>query len=84
MSPLAVPVLLDIGRETVRTGGSEDDLLAETEALVAEASGEGEVSQAPMRVAFVHRANLAILQRKPKTPRRKPARDDRPMGMIDL
>ena len=67
VSPLAVPVLLDIGRETVRTGGSEDDLLAETEALVAEASGEGEVSEAPMRVAFVHRANLAILQRKPKT-----------------
>ena len=66
VSPLAVPVLLDIGRETVRTGGSEDDLLAETEALVAEASGEGEVSQAPMRVSFVHRANLAILQRKPR------------------
>ena len=73
MSPLAVPVLLDIGRETVRTGGSEDDLLAETEALVAEASGEGEVSQAPIRVAFVHRANLAILQRKPK-----PQKDARP------
>ena len=73
VSPLAVPVLLDIGRETVRTGGSEDDLLAETEALVAEASGEGEVSQAPMRVAFVHRANLAILQRKPK-----PQKDARP------
>lgn len=69
VSPLAVPVLLDIGRETVRTGGSEDDLLAETEALVAEASGEGEVSQAPIRVAFVHRANLAILQRKPKPPK---------------
>ena len=68
VSPLAVPVLLDIGRETVRTGGSEDDLLAETEteALVAEAAGEGEVSQAPMRVSFVHRANLAILQRKPR------------------
>ena len=69
VSPLAVPVLLDIGRETVRTGGSEDDLLAETEALVAEAAGEGEVSQAPMRVSFVHRANLAILQRKPKPPK---------------
>ncbi len=69
VSPLAVPVLLDIGRETVRTGGSEDDLLAETEALVAEAAGEGEVSQAPIRVAFVHRANLAILQRKPKPPK---------------
>jgi len=76
VSPLAVPVLLDIGRETVRTSGSEDDLLAETEALVAEASGEGEVSQAPIRVAFVHRANLAILQRKPRNqaPNRKGAR----------
>ena len=66
VSPLAVPVLLDIGRETVRTSGAEDDLLAETEALVAEANGEAEPSQAPMRVSFVHRANLAILQRKPR------------------
>jgi ATP-dependent helicase Lhr and Lhr-like helicase len=37
VSPLAVPVLLDIGRESVRTGANEDDLLAEMEALVAEA-----------------------------------------------
>jgi ATP-dependent Lhr-like helicase len=37
VSPLAVPVLLDIGRESVRTAANEDDLLAETEALVAEA-----------------------------------------------
>ncbi len=66
VSPLAVPVLLDIGRETVRTGAGEDDLLAETEALVAEATGDAEPSQAPMRVHPIHRANLAILQRKPR------------------
>jgi ATP-dependent Lhr-like helicase len=38
VSPLAVPVLLDIGRESVRTAADEDALLAETEALVAEAT----------------------------------------------
>jgi ATP-dependent Lhr-like helicase len=38
VSPLAVPVLLDIGRESVRTPADEDALLAETEALVAEAT----------------------------------------------
>jgi ATP-dependent Lhr-like helicase len=37
VSPLAVPVLLDIGRESVRTPADEDSLLLETEALVAEA-----------------------------------------------
>jgi ATP-dependent helicase Lhr and Lhr-like helicase len=65
VSPLAVPVLLDIGRESVRTEGGEDSLLAETEALVAEATGAAEPSQRPMRVHAVHRANLAILNRKP-------------------
>ena len=64
VSPLAVPVLLDIGREFVRTTEDEDALLAETEALVAEATGQAETSQAPMRVHPVHRANLALLQRK--------------------
>ena len=66
VSPLAVPVLLDIGRETVRTEGGEDAMLAETEALVAEAMGDAPSSQAPMRVHPVHRANLAILKRKPR------------------
>jgi len=66
VSPLAVPVLLDIGRETVRTAGGEDALLEETEALVAEATGDAPSSTAPMRVHPVHRANLAILQRKPR------------------
>ena len=66
VSPLAVPVLLDIGRESVRTVGGEDDLLAETEALVAEATGTLPSSDKPMRVHPVHRANLAVLQRKPR------------------
>jgi ATP-dependent helicase Lhr and Lhr-like helicase len=39
VSPLAVPVLLDIGRESVRSADGEDALLAETETLVAEAIG---------------------------------------------
>ena len=39
VSPLAVPVLLEIGRESVRSGITDDDLLAEAETLVAEAEG---------------------------------------------
>lgn len=68
VSPLAVPVLLDIGRESVRTEGGEDALLAETEALVADATGQAPPDERPipMRVHPVHRANLAILQRKPR------------------
>ena len=38
VSPLAVPVLLDIGRESVRTAADEDAFLEETEALIAEAT----------------------------------------------
>ncbi len=61
VSPLAVPVLLDIGRESVRTGQDEDALLAEAEAaLVAEATGEAEP---PPRVPAVHRRNAAIMRR---------------------
>ena len=41
VSPLAVPVLLEIGRESVRHHGS-DDLLLEEAALVAEATGQAE------------------------------------------
>ena len=40
VSPLAVPVLLEIGRESVRSGEGDDALLAEAETLVAEAMGE--------------------------------------------
>ena len=42
VSPLAVPVLLEIGRESVRDAMSDDELLAETEALVAEAEGRAD------------------------------------------
>jgi ATP-dependent Lhr-like helicase len=59
VSPLAVPVLLDIGREFVRTAEDEDALLAETEALIAEATGDAPTSDAPMRVHPVHRANIS-------------------------
>ncbi len=38
-SPLAVPVLLDIGRERVDAGTGEEALLAEAEAIIAEAMG---------------------------------------------
>ena len=64
VSPLAVPVLLDIGREFVRTTDDEDALLAETEALVAEATGDAPSSDAPMRVHPVHRANLSKMTRR--------------------
>jgi ATP-dependent Lhr-like helicase len=39
VSPLAVPVLLEVGREQV-VGSAQEDLLAEAEALVTEATGE--------------------------------------------
>jgi ATP-dependent Lhr-like helicase len=54
VSPLAVPVLLDIGRESVRTDTDEDALLAEAEAIIAEATGEAE----PPYVPAVLRPNL--------------------------
>jgi len=40
VSPLAVPVLLEIGRESVRGEADEDALLAEAEAIIAEGMGE--------------------------------------------
>ena len=45
VSPLAVPVLLEIGREQVFHGATEELLLAETEALVAEATLESPSGQ---------------------------------------
>ena len=39
VSPLAVPVILEVGRERV-VGSAQEDLLAEAEALVSEATGE--------------------------------------------
>jgi ATP-dependent helicase Lhr and Lhr-like helicase len=52
VSPLAVPVLLEIGRESVRSDTDEDAMLAEAEAIIAEATGEA----AP---PAIHRANIA-------------------------
>ena len=40
VSPLAAPVLLEIGRENIRAEDTEDALLAEAEAIIAEATGE--------------------------------------------
>jgi ATP-dependent Lhr-like helicase len=62
VSPLAVPVLLDIGRESVRTEISEEDLLAEAEALVAEATGAAEPP--PRRVPSVLRPSVAAQARQ--------------------
>ena len=42
VSPLAVPVLLEIGRESVRSGEDEDAMLAEAEAIIAEATTDAE------------------------------------------
>jgi ATP-dependent Lhr-like helicase len=58
VSPLAVPVLLDIGRESVRTAADEDALLLETEALVAEAMGPLPERTREARVPAVLRPNL--------------------------
>jgi ATP-dependent Lhr-like helicase len=42
VSPLAVPVMLEIGRENVRTSADEEALLEEAEALIAEAVAEAD------------------------------------------
>jgi ATP-dependent helicase Lhr and Lhr-like helicase len=39
VSPLAVPILLDLGRQRVEGAATEDALLAEADALIAEATG---------------------------------------------
>ena len=49
VSPLAVPVLLEIGRESVRSDADEERLLAEAEAIIAEATGEQEPPRARRR-----------------------------------
>jgi ATP-dependent Lhr-like helicase len=64
VSPLAVPVLLEIGRESVRSDTDEDALLAEAEAIIAEATGQAEP---PPQVPAIHRANVA---RRPEGGRR--------------
>lgn len=66
VSPLAVPVLLDIGRESVRGVVTEDALLAETETLVAEAMGEADPPPfRPAQVPAIHRANFSRGGRMP-------------------
>jgi ATP-dependent Lhr-like helicase len=76
VSPLAVPVLLEIGRESVRTDDDEEKLLAEAEAIIAEATGEAEPPHrgVPDRsgVKTIHRGNLARGRGESGT-RRKPA-----------
>ena len=47
VSPLAVPILLEIGREQVGSEADQDDLLAEAEAVIAEAMGEAEPASQP-------------------------------------
>jgi ATP-dependent Lhr-like helicase len=47
VSPLAVPVLLEIGRESVRTNTDEEAMLAEAEAIIAEATGEADPPPVP-------------------------------------
>ncbi len=74
VSPLAVPVLLEIGRESVRTDSDEDALLAEAEAIIAEAVGEAEPP-----VPAVHRANMVRRStgaQKTLLPRKRAAQTD--------
>jgi ATP-dependent Lhr-like helicase len=49
VSPLAVPILLEIGRENVRAGDTEEAMLAEAEAIIAEATGERDPPPAKTR-----------------------------------
>ena len=62
VSPLAVPVLLEIGRESVRGQEDDDLLLAEAETLVAEAMGTA--------------APPAFRPRSPTPNRRKPVQTE--------
>ncbi len=58
VSPLAVPVLLDVGREVVRNENADDALLEEAE-LIAEAMGDAEPPPfVPIKVPAVLRPNL--------------------------
>jgi ATP-dependent Lhr-like helicase len=68
VSPLAVPVLLEIGKENVSTGSGEEALLAEAEeeALIAEAMGDAPTLPAPPTVHPVHRANFARRRSGPR------------------
>jgi ATP-dependent Lhr-like helicase len=77
VSPLAIPVMLDIGQESVRTAEAEDQLLAETEALVAEAMGEAEPSTEEMHIGPGPAQELRRLTRQ-AGPRNKGGSGHRP------
>jgi ATP-dependent Lhr-like helicase len=64
VSPLAVPVLLEIGRESVRSAEDEDALLAEAETLVAEATGAADPPPFRHPTPPVHRRNMAVRGRQ--------------------
>jgi ATP-dependent Lhr-like helicase len=49
VSPLAVPVLLEIGRENVRSHEDEEKLLEEAEAIIAEATAENDPPPPPAK-----------------------------------
>jgi ATP-dependent Lhr-like helicase len=77
VSPLAVPVLLEIGRESVRSDTDEDTMLAEAEAIIAEATGEAEPPPGNHHVPAIHRPNQARRPtgaQKTYLPRRSPVR----------
>ena len=73
VSPLAVPLMLDIGRESVRGDEQEDALLAETELLVAEALGHAEPSTREMQLAAGPARELRRLTRQPRPYRSRSA-----------
>ena len=82
VSPLAVPVMLDIGREHVRDEDAEDSLLAETEALIAEATGLAEPSMEEMRIAPGHVQELRAPDPATGTASTAVSRRRRPTGAI--
>ena len=62
-SPLAVPVMLDLGREHVRTQADEEALLAETESLLDEALHGVEPTAEPLVLAPGHAREMRTLSR---------------------
>jgi ATP-dependent Lhr-like helicase len=61
VSPLSVPILLEIGRENVRAGDTEEKLLAEAEQIIAEATGGGEPPPVKTRPSTRRRATQTSL-----------------------
>ena len=75
VSPLAVPVLLEIGRESVRTGADEDALLAEAEAIIAEGTTDAEPPARTPRQHPHDRANVARQRRQARGRATDPQRE---------